>query len=161
MILVWKGDSAAEVFGYSLKTNSWVTEIDAMEIPMTNSVAYKSNMYFVDDDSNELQKVSNGTDQRNTELETGRISCGNLAVQKSFKTLYVTVANNTNALTVDWAVDGGSYTGSASSISGNGRIKIKVNATGQDIQFKFVGTDKPSTFEISDIQLVYRDKKVK
>jgi len=161
MILVWKGASAAEVFGYSLKTNSWVAEVDAMEIPLTNSVAYKSNMYFVASGGTTLKKVSNGADARNTELETGRISCGNLAVQKSFKALYVTVANNTNALTVDWAVDGGSYTGSASSISGNGRIKIKVNAKGQDIQFKFVGTSKPSTFEISDIQLIYRDKKVK
>lgn len=161
MILVWKGASAAEVFGYSLKTNSWVTEVDAMEIPMTNSVAYKSNMYFVDNDSNVLQKVSNGTSNRNTEVETGRISCGNLAVQKSFKALYVTVANNTTTFTVDWAVDGGSYTGSPSTISGDGRIKIKVNAKGQDIQFKFVGTNSNDEFEISDIQLVYRDKKVK
>tara|TARA_S200002703_G_scaffold113725_1_gene99220 strand:- start:427 stop:783 length:357 start_codon:yes stop_codon:yes gene_type:complete len=118
-------------------------------------------MYFVDNDSNVLQKVSNGTSNRHTEVETGRISCGNLAVQKSFKDLYVTVVNNTSTFTVDWAVDGGSYTGSPSTISGNGRIKIKVNAKGQDIQFKFAGTNTNDEFEISDIQLVYRDKKVK
>ncbi len=163
MILVWKDGADDEVFGYSLKTNSWVTEVDNMELPITNSVAYKSNMYFVND-SNALQKVSNGTTVRTIELETGRISCGSLAIQKSFKAVYVTVTNNGGSpqtLTVDWAVDGGSYTGSPSTISGNGRIKIKVNAKGQDIQFKFAGTNTPYNFEISDIQLVYRDKKVK
>lgn len=160
IILVWKDGNADEVFGYSLKTNSWVGEFDAMGIPRTNSVAYKSNMYFVDT-SDDLQKISNGTTARNTELETGRISCGNLAMQKSFKALYITVVSNTNALTVDWAIDNGAYTGSPTTISGNGRIKVTINAKGQDIQFKFAGTSKPVDFEISDIQLIYRDKKVK
>ena len=82
IILVWKDAADDEVFGYSLKTNSWVTEVDNMELPITNSVAYKSNMYFVND-SNALQKVSNGTTARNIELETGRISCGSLATQLS------------------------------------------------------------------------------
>lgn len=159
IILVWKGASAAEVFGYSLKTNSWVAEVDAMGIPLTNSVAYKSNMYFVDT-SDDLQKISNGSSVRTIELETGRMSCGNLAMQKSFKTLYVTVVNNTGTLTVDWNVDGGSYTDSPSAISGNGRIKINLNAKGKDIQFKFAGTNTHADFEISDIQLIYRDKKV-
>ena len=117
-------------------------------------------MYFVDT-SDDLQKISNGTTARNTELETGRISCGNLAMQKSFKVLYITVVSNTNALTVDWAIDNGGYTESPTTISGNGRIKVTINAKGQDIQFKFAGTSKPVDFEISDIQLIYRDKKVK
>ena len=165
MIMAWNGANDSTVYCYSLKTRTWVTMLeDVMDVdnkyPITNSVNYKGSMYVIND-ANNFVKFGTPAGARAVELETGRISCGDLAMEKSFKHIYISTVNNSSGtLNIKWKIDGGSWS-SNTAIAGDGRHKISIKSKGRDIQFHISNTTAHTDFEISDLQLVYRDKRVK
>ncbi len=164
LIMAWLTADDDEVYCYSLKTKSWVTMLTNVMVtdeasPQTNSVNYQGDMYVVDT-GNALVKFGADIAPRNVILETGRISCGNLAMEKAFKDIWVTTVNNTGTLNIVWSIDGGDYT-TVTPIVGSGRVKVPIKSKGKDIQFKITNTAADDEFEISDMQLIYRNKRVK
>ena len=177
LIMAWLDATDDNVYCYSLKTKSWVTMlngdlmVNANASPQTNSVNYQGDMYVVDT-ANALVKLGTDALTRNVMLETGRISCGNLAMEKSFKKLHINILNPSASFQVDFAVEGGAFGGAITTddggatlgAAGSGTYTIKIPAAykkGKDISLKITDADAPSNCEISDIQLIYRDKRVK
>jgi hypothetical protein len=99
-------------------------------------------------------------------LQTGRISCGNFAMEKTFKTLHITVKNPGADFQVDFANGNGAFGGAVQVASGStdGTYSIAIPSaykTGKDISIKISDSNPPVGFEISDMQLIYKDKRVK
>ena len=164
LIMAWLDTTDDNVYCYSFKTKSWVTMLKNVMAtndtsPQTNSVNYQGDMYVVDT-ANALVKLSTDALTRDVILETGRISCGNLAMEKAFKDIWITTVNNTGTLNIAWSIDGGDYTADTP-IVGSGRVKVPIRSKGKDMQFKITNTAADDEFEISDMQLIYRDKRVK
>ena len=89
IILAWKDGNDDEVFGYCLKTSSWVTELDGIgHVPDTNTASYNGKAYFFETGNALKQLDFTRSDTDAIEIKTGRISCGNFAMEKAFRKLY-------------------------------------------------------------------------
>ena len=165
MILVWPSNSSTRTYNYSLKTKKWVGEINVPNSnpPSTNTVLYNGEAYLGLDTgaANSINKIIDGSSTVSLELKTGKVSCGNMAMDKAFKKLYITL-NMPTATTVNvaWDIDSGTHTGNTD-ITSDGVNEVNIGKSGKMIQITLTDTTAPVDLEISDIQLSYRNKKVK
>ena len=167
--------SGGGIFFYSFASKSWVGNMEAettgigaaIDDPGSNSFIGEDGKAWFENSTNLFSigtSVSDTTADRDVQLETGRISCGNIARNKRFYKVHVTVAVESN-MQMYWKTDvSGSYSSAIPLTTNDGLNTLTMTgAKGKWIQLKFAndsGQVKPA-FEISDISLTYREKTLK
>ena len=101
MLVIWS--AASKQYYYSPIFQQWVGESAvASEMPTTNaSIADKQYSYYKIGTGNDVRilgadSVAADSANRDVELITGKISCGNIAQRKNFYKLYITAKNAEN-----------------------------------------------------------------
>ena len=189
ILYVWLDDT--NLYYFSLVTGNWIgnttiTDTNAID---TNVVNGKSGYSFYEDEGKYyyIGSLQNSSARvNNVEIKTGKISCGNIAQDKKFYKINVTLANGvsgsdlttnlmrlywrTNESTSAWtpasdADDNGSWLATADGLN---EIKLS-GAKGKWIQLKFVdrstagvaSAKAPANMSIGDISVIYRGRIIK
>ncbi len=185
MLWCWFDDATSDsdgdadpngMFFYSFRTGTWVGEMRGITdgigadigSPGSNSfIGEDGKAWFEDSDNLYYIGTSTSADtaNRTIQLETGKISCGNIARNKRFYKVHLTVTNPTTDQKVYWKTDvSGSYDAGTALAATDGMQTITLTgAKGKWIQLKVASTSNnaKSSFEIGDISLIYREKTVK
>ena len=175
---VW--NNANDRYFYSMVTQSWVGKSTVgSSIPDTNIANGPLGLAHYEIGGNRKyigSSISTSSDDnRDFELKTGKISCGNFAQRKKFYKLYVTVKGPGSTIRVKYSIDGaanetavtngvyGQSTNADQRLKDNDTTACKIGGTGKTIQLKFedISSGTSSDLEISDISLVFRRKKIK
>ncbi len=161
---------------FSFKTKAWVATLDHdntnQQHVNTQILTYNGAMYWLYGVTSytELGTVTpeyDGEGQSSIAiLETGRLHLGDLSRNKKIYKIYVTCKNSHSGgeTTLDYAVNGGAYTGSPmnfTTVTGRNEFDIAGVSNARDIQLKITFTNIDYDFEISDIAIIYREKVVK
>lgn len=170
LLYVWGIDNSSTTVGfYSFKTMSWVGTQSGLSIPQTNSYPGSGGKYYYEYSSVEkctgvsYNSASSGETQY---FVTGKISCGNLARNKKFYKIIITVKDCANQ-TLYWSTtstDGTDNWTTAQAGLSDGVNEIKLTgATGKWIMIKMEETSANGSFSlvVSDISVVYREKTIK
>ena len=153
------------LYSYSLATKAWVGIFSGQNAPST-TVQYLDNIpFWLESTTLKRLDIANGT-ATSANIETGKISCGDLSRNKKFKKVYITckegATNTDNCYQVEWSIDGATYNDVTKFTVDNGINTFIINQAGKTIQFRItaIGTTDAGQ-EISDIALIYRDKTLK
>ena len=168
LIMVWPTGSAAEAYCYSLKSKSWVSRQTKLEsggtlYPETNSTMYAGDtyVYVTNGSSHTLKKIQDkASGTYVVSLKTGKISCGDMAMEKKFKKVYVTLSTSATTVNCAWDIDSGTFAGNTN-MTLNGINEVVIDEKGKSIELTLTDTSAPLDLEISDIQIIYQDRRVK
>ena len=168
--------STTTAFVYDFMTQSWSEGTSfndaAVHNKVSNFIIYKGNLSFWTSNNNAVIQNYSATPSGNQTIEyiTKDIDFGAPSVRKKIYKIIVNYVPGGSSTDIDvtYAVDG---SGSFSAMSANldadtsiiERVEIKPSTTVNNIyslQLKFDGTAE-ETFEIEDITIIYRMKKVK
>jgi hypothetical protein len=179
LLIVWA--EANKQYYFSLVSQSWVGESAiSSQIPITNGFTAYSHKTFYKIAGGGFKQIggdsiSADTANRDVELITGKISCGNIAQRKNFYILYITASKAENIdvyiMTDDSHTSWTKVTGSLSnddattnevSLRASNSL-LSTGAKGKWIKLKFQdnSTNARSSFKIGDISVVYKRRTIK
>ena len=149
--------------GHPLPPKRWIIVATPIYLIVIKHIAisrqhcyYNNIPYWID---STLKKLSIDDATASTvNIQTGKISCGDLSKYKKFVKALVTIDDG-DEFAIYYKIDSGGW--SDAILLTNGISDVSIGQKGKTIQFKIVsdaGTD--STAEISDITLVYRDLRI-
>ena len=160
LICVWYdyggGSTGDTIIAYSLATKAWVSVSRTNVAPDTRIRFYNNIAYWLT--STTLTKLTIAdTDATTVDIQTGKISCGDLSRYKKFVKALVTC--NTAKLNIFYSIDGESFGYEAA--SADGTKDISIGKKGKTIRFRITSDGSLGAgTEISDITLVYRDLRI-
>ena len=164
LLVVWTtySPSANAVACYSFITESWVGDSHNLNhIPTTQCINYAGVPLFMNGDNDYKTEIIDTDSHGNHPftMRTGAITCGDLSRDKKFIRADINCANGAE-LTMKYAVDGAAD--SAAYDLSDGLSKMPIGETGKSIVL-LVESDSTvdSGTVISDITLIYRDKRIK
>ena len=157
------------VYFFSMKTMTWVGVGDIASIPVSNTVMGPDNLTFYRHSGGRKylgKSISTSDGNRNILLETGKISCGNIARRKKFYRVYITALNGANVKTsvqtdlynTDWSAS----VDSDGLANGENAIDLtSVKGKYIVIRIEDVSTNANSNLEIGDISVIFRERNLK
>jgi hypothetical protein len=178
ILVVWS--AASKQYYYSPIFQQWVGESAVgSQLPTTNAViADKEYSYYNVSGTPKIlgaDSVSADSTDRDVQLETGKISCGNIAQRKNFYKLYITTTRGGN-LTVQVMTDESptSYSTvttalsdtadpveNAISLRSSGSLSASCKGKWIKILIKDTSTNASAACIISDISIVFKGRAIK